>query len=194
MLVAIAAAVLIFIIAFILLLLAYRRKTTRHSRQMKHLKMQMDTIEMKVAAECKEAFAELQTSMSAMAADLPVGTPMIPFLSYRDYAAQVCQNQMSVMISFQVLFPNSVNHPVMRELEVDSSRAPQIEKALRTFNQLLMNKTFLLTFVRIMGNYYLLNQIYIIVYRSKQILSKQRSCLCWFIVDGCFTRKNGVLY
>lgn len=88
-LVAVAAAVMIFIIAFILLLLAYRRKTTRHSRQMKHLKMQMDTIEMKVAAECKEAFAELQTSMSAMTADLPVGTPMIPFLSYRDYAAQV---------------------------------------------------------------------------------------------------------
>lgn len=56
---------------------------------MKTLKTQMDTIEMKVAAECKEAFAELQTSMSAMAADAPLGTPIIPFLSYRDYATQV---------------------------------------------------------------------------------------------------------
>ena len=56
---------------------------------MKSLKNQMDTIEMKVAAECKEAFAELQTSMNQMAAELPTGTPIIPFLTYRDYAARV---------------------------------------------------------------------------------------------------------
>ena len=105
--VAIAAAILVFIIAFVLLLFAYRRKTTRHTRQMKNLKSQMDNIEMKVckfhhnslthwtvrdlqvAAECKEAFAELQTSMSAMAADAPIGAPIIPYLDYREYATQV---------------------------------------------------------------------------------------------------------
>lgn len=65
------------------------RKSTSHMREMKHMKDQIDQIEMKVAAECKEAFAELQTSMNAMAADLPLGTPFIPFLSYKEYTARV---------------------------------------------------------------------------------------------------------
>lgn len=58
-------------------------------REMKYLKNQIDQIEMKVATECKEAFAELQTSMNAMAAILPLGTPFIPFLSYKEYTARV---------------------------------------------------------------------------------------------------------
>lgn len=37
-----------------------------------------------------------------------------------------------------------------RELEVDRSRAKFIEEGLMQFNQLLMNKTFLLHFVRTM--------------------------------------------
>lgn len=69
---------------------------------MKRLKDQIDAIELKVASECKEAFAELQTDMTDLVADMAVG---IPFLTYRDYA-------------MQVLFPGHVNHPVIRELEV----------------------------------------------------------------------------
>lgn len=67
----------------------FSRKTTSHMREMRCLKNQIDQIEMKVAAECKEAFAELQTSMNALAADLPLGTPFIPFLSYKEYTARV---------------------------------------------------------------------------------------------------------
>ncbi|VDN05642.1 unnamed protein product [Thelazia callipaeda] len=126
--------------AFFLLLIFYRRKSTSHMREMKYLKNQIDQIEMKVATECKEAFAELQTSMNAMAADLPLGTPFIPFLSYKEYTARV-------------LFPNNYhNHPVLRDLEVDSQRAHSIEMGLRAFNKLLMNKHFLLSFVRAMEN------------------------------------------
>uniref|UniRef100_A0A915PJ57 Sema domain-containing protein n=1 Tax=Setaria digitata TaxID=48799 RepID=A0A915PJ57_9BILA len=126
--------------AFCLLLVFYRRKSTSHMREMKHLKNQIDQIEMKVATECKEAFAELQTSMNAMAAVLPLGTPFIPFLSYKEYTARV-------------LFPNNYhNHPVLRDLEVDSQRAHSIELGLRAFNKLLMNKHFLLSFVRAMEN------------------------------------------
>ncbi|MCP9265926.1 hypothetical protein DINM_021348 [Dirofilaria immitis] len=100
----------------------------------------IDQIEMKVATECKEAFAELQTSMNAMAAVLPLGTPFIPFLSYKEYIARV-------------LFPNNYHsHPVLRDLEVDSQRAHSIEMGLRAFNKLLMNKHFLLSFVRVMEN------------------------------------------
>ncbi|VDM73207.1 unnamed protein product, partial [Strongylus vulgaris] len=96
----------------------FRRKTNSHQRQMKYLKTQMDTIEMKVrlhisavATECKEAFAELQTSLNQYTADLPLGTPIVPFLEYKDYCARV-------------LFPNNPhNHPVLRDLEVDSQKA-----------------------------------------------------------------------
>ncbi|MFH4977135.1 hypothetical protein AB6A40_003844 [Gnathostoma spinigerum] len=138
--IAITIAVVAFILAFLLLLVLYRRKSTSHMREMKYLKNQMDAIEMKVASECKEAFAELQTSMDALAADLPLGTPFIPFLSYKEYAARV-------------LFSNNYyNHPVLRDLEVDSNRAASIETGLRAFNKLLMNKHFLLSFVRALEN------------------------------------------
>lgn len=52
-----------------------------------------------------------------------------------------------------MLFPNNYhNHPVLRDLEVDSQRAYSIEMGLRAFNKLLMNKHFLLSFVRAMEN------------------------------------------
>lgn len=46
---AIAAAILIFIIALMVLLVAYQRKSSRHSRQMKTLKSQIINIELKVS-------------------------------------------------------------------------------------------------------------------------------------------------
>ncbi|CDH93357.1 Sema domain-containing protein [Caenorhabditis elegans] len=130
---------IIFMIALIIcLIVLYRRKSNTHQRQMKYLKTQMDTIEMKVATECKEAFAELQTSLNQYTADLPLGTPTAPFLEYKDYCARV-------------LFPNAgKNHAVLKNLEVDTHKAEAIEAGLREFHKLLMNKTFLLTMVRTM--------------------------------------------
>lgn len=134
----ILALVFIMIAVVICLCIFYRRKTNTHQRQMKYLKTQMDTIEMKVATECKEAFAELQTSLNQYTADLPLGTPTAPFLEYKDYCARV-------------LFPNGgKNHPVLKNLEVDTHKAEAIEAGLREFHKLLMNKTFLLTMVRTM--------------------------------------------
>ncbi|CAD6194251.1 unnamed protein product [Caenorhabditis auriculariae] len=125
------------VVGLICLVILYRRKTNTHQRQMKYLKTQMDTIEMKVATECKEAFAELQTSLNQYTADLPLGTPAAPFLEYKDYCARV-------------LFPNNQNHPVLRILEVDTHKADIVENGLREFHKLLMNKTFFLTMVRTM--------------------------------------------
>ncbi|KHJ87831.1 IPT/TIG domain protein, partial [Oesophagostomum dentatum] len=135
------------LLCFVCLAIMYRRKTNSHQRQMKYLKNQMDTIEMKVATECKEAFAELQTSLNQYTADLPLGTPIVPFLEYKDYCARV-------------LFPNNPhNHPVLRDLEVDSQKAGAIEAGLREFHKLLMNKTFFLTMVRTMeSNKYFLGK------------------------------------
>lgn len=73
----------------ILLFVLYRRKSTSHNRQLRYLKTQMNSIEMKVAQECKEAFHELQTNMNALVGSVPQGASFIPFFSYRDYAARV---------------------------------------------------------------------------------------------------------
>lgn len=84
-----------FVIAFLavgmvlLLVILYRRKSNSHNRQLRYLKNQMNTIEMKVAQECKEAFHELQTNINALAGSMPQGTSFIPFLSYSDYASRV---------------------------------------------------------------------------------------------------------
>uniref|UniRef100_A0A8R1ES79 IPT/TIG domain-containing protein n=1 Tax=Caenorhabditis japonica TaxID=281687 RepID=A0A8R1ES79_CAEJA len=80
--------IMVMIGLIVCLIVLYRRKTNSHQRQMKYLKTQMDTIEMKVATECKEAFAELQTSLNQYTADLPLGTPTAPFLEYKDYCAR----------------------------------------------------------------------------------------------------------
>ncbi len=161
--IAIAVAIAVFVVAIVLLLLILRRKSTRHLRQMKTLKAQMDAIEMKVASECKEAFAELQTSISEMAQEMSMG---IPFLPYRDYSAQV-------------LFPNTVNHPVLRDLEVEPHRAPMIEKGLRQFNQLLMNKTFLLLFVRTMeANKYFLSKDRVYVGSLLMVILQEKMEYC----------------
>lgn len=84
-----------FVIAFIgvfltiTLLYLYKRKNTSHNQQLRFLKNQMSSIEMKVAQECKAAFVELQTSMNAIAHSMPQGASFIPLLPYKDYAARV---------------------------------------------------------------------------------------------------------
>ncbi len=49
---AIAAVIVIFILAMIVVLIAYRRNSTKHDRQMNSLKAHMDQIEMKVEIPC----------------------------------------------------------------------------------------------------------------------------------------------
>lgn len=73
----------------LLLVILYRRKSNSHNRQLRYLKNQINTIEIKVAQECKEAFHELQTNINALAGSMPQGTSFIPFLTYSDYASRV---------------------------------------------------------------------------------------------------------
>ncbi|CAD5219510.1 unnamed protein product [Bursaphelenchus okinawaensis] len=143
--------VIAFVLAFIgifmsiTLVCLYRRKNTSHNKQLRYLKNQMNSIEIKVAQECKAAFVELQTSMNAITHSVPQGGSVIPLLSYKDYAARI-------------LFPqNFVNHPVLSELAVEAERAEAIESGLRQLNRLLLNPNFLLSFVRTIDeNKYLL--------------------------------------
>ncbi|XP_034731795.1 plexin-A1 isoform X2 [Etheostoma cragini] len=117
------------LLVIIAVLIAYKRKSRDADRTLKRLQLQMDNLESRVALECKEAFAELQTDIHELTQELDGAG--IPFLDYRIYA-------------MRVLFPGIEDHPVLKEMEVQAN----VEKALTLFGQLLTKKHFLLTFIR----------------------------------------------
>uniref|UniRef100_A0A672N3R0 Plexin-A1 n=1 Tax=Sinocyclocheilus grahami TaxID=75366 RepID=A0A672N3R0_SINGR len=117
------------LLVIIAVLIAYKRKSRDADRTLKRLQLQMDNLESRVALECKEAFAELQTDIHELTQELDGAG--IPFLDYRTYA-------------MRVLFPGIEDHPVLKEMEVRAN----VEKALTLFGQLLTKKHFLLTFIR----------------------------------------------
>lgn len=124
----------ILFLAVLVMLIAYRRKSTRQlSRVLKSMQEQMDVLELKVASECKAAFAELQTEMTDLAGEMTAGG--IPFIEYRIYC-------------MKVLFPNNEDHPVLRQMPVDPSKKDILESGIRSFGHLILNKTFLLLFIR----------------------------------------------
>ncbi|EFB21608.1 hypothetical protein PANDA_015932, partial [Ailuropoda melanoleuca] len=131
--VSIAAGGSLLLIIVIIVLIAYKRKSRENDLTLKRLQMQMDNLESRVALECKEAFAELQTDINELTSDLDRSG--IPYLDYRTYA-------------MRVLFPGIEDHPVLRELEVQGNGQQHVEKALKLFAQLVNNKVFLLTFIR----------------------------------------------
>uniref|UniRef100_A0A674E1D3 Plexin-A2 n=1 Tax=Salmo trutta TaxID=8032 RepID=A0A674E1D3_SALTR len=131
--VSIAAGGGLLLIIVIIVLIAYKRKSRENDLTLKRLQMQMDNLESRVALECKEAFAELQTDINELTSDLDRAG--IPHLDYRTYA-------------MRVLFPGIEDHPVLRELEVSGNGQLSTEKALKLFAQLINNKVFLLTFIR----------------------------------------------
>ncbi|PSN58484.1 hypothetical protein C0J52_00769, partial [Blattella germanica] len=129
-LIGVIAGIVLLLFIFVAFLIAYRRKSTESNRVLKNMQEQMDILELRVAAECKEAFAELQTEMTDLTGDLTSGG--IPFLDYRTYA-------------MKILFPNIDDHVVLQWERPELLRK---EKGLRLFGQLIMNKTFLLLFIR----------------------------------------------
>ncbi|NWR45876.1 PLXA2 protein, partial [Regulus satrapa] len=131
--VSIAAGGSLLLIIVIIVLIAYKRKSRENDLTLKRLQMQMDNLESRVALECKEAFAELQTDINELTSDLDRSG--IPYLDYRTYA-------------MRVLFPGIEDHPVLRELEVQGNGQQSVEKALKLFAQLINNKVFLLSFIR----------------------------------------------
>uniref|UniRef100_A0A5F9DDX2 Plexin A4 n=1 Tax=Oryctolagus cuniculus TaxID=9986 RepID=A0A5F9DDX2_RABIT len=125
--VSIAVAGGLLIIFIVAVLIAYKRKSRESDLTLKRLQMQMDNLESRVALECKEAFAELQTDIHELTSDLDGAG--IPFLDYRTY-------------TMRVLFPGIDDHPVLRDLE------ERVEKGLKLFAQLINSKVFLLSFIR----------------------------------------------
>ncbi|XP_059588999.1 plexin-A3 isoform X3 [Alligator mississippiensis] len=116
------------LLAIIGVLVAYKRKTRDADRTLKRLQLQMDNLESRVALECKEAFAELQTDIHELTNHLD--GVKIPFRGYRDYA-------------LRVLFPGAEEPPLLR----DPYAVPGASRGLRAFGQLLLVRPFLLAFV-----------------------------------------------
>ncbi|KAL3853675.1 hypothetical protein ACJMK2_017198 [Sinanodonta woodiana] len=126
--------VVVLVIIFFVVILVIKKRENKSMK--KKWQIQMDNLESKVAKECKEAFAELQTDMTELHSDYS-GQVAIPYWDYQTYC-------------MRVLFPQdeAQNHPVIHDLNVDHSRREEVERGLKQFAQLLNNKTFLLTMIQ----------------------------------------------
>lgn len=94
---------LIIVVLLIVVLIVYRRKSTQAEREYKRIQIQMDTLESNVRLECKQAFAELQTDMTDLTADLE--NSGIPTLDHVNYI-------------MKVFFPGVSDHPILNTPKV----------------------------------------------------------------------------
>ncbi|KAM7341380.1 plexin B isoform 1-T6 [Cochliomyia hominivorax] len=125
--------ILIVVVLLIVVLFIYRRKTTQAEREYKRIQIQMITLESNVRSECKQAFAELQTDMTDLTADLE--TSGIPTLDHINYI-------------MKVFFPGVTDHPILNspKLRMNSPHT-NYDTAMLQFEQLISNKYFVLTFI-----------------------------------------------
>lgn len=91
------------VILLTIILIVYRRKSTQAEREYKRIQIQMDTLESNVRLECKQAFAELQTDMTDLTADLE--NSGIPTLDHVNYI-------------MKVFFPGVSDHPILNSAKV----------------------------------------------------------------------------
>ncbi|XP_017468489.1 PREDICTED: plexin-B [Rhagoletis zephyria] len=132
-LVGIVVTVLIALVALFVVLIIYRRKSTQAEREYKRIQIQMITLESNVRSECKQAFAELQTDMTDLTADLE--SSGIPTLDHVNYI-------------MKVFFPGVSDHPILvaPKLRLNTPHTPY-DTAMLQFEQLISNKYFVLTFI-----------------------------------------------
>lgn len=129
----VAAGIVLFVIFFVGVLFVYRRKSTQAEREYKRIQIQMDTLESNVRSECKQAFAELQTDMTDLTADLEnSGIPTLDHMSY----------------IMKVFFPGVSDHPILKapKIRMNGPRT-NYDTAMLHFEQLINNKHFILTFI-----------------------------------------------
>ena len=129
----IAAGTFGLVFLFVLVLVIYRRKSTQAEREYKRIQIQMDTLESNVRMECKQAFAELQTDMTDLTADLE--SSGIPTLDHKNYI-------------MKVFFPGVIDHPILNDPRSRSTLTrTNYDAAMVQFEQLVNNKCFILTFI-----------------------------------------------
>ncbi len=102
-------------------------------REYKRIQIQMDILENNVRSECKQAFAELQTDLTDLTMELETtGIPIVPHRAY----------------IMNVFFPGVSEHPVLlQQIPEWQSHDSMFGFSMAQFEQLILNKTFLLTLV-----------------------------------------------
>ncbi|XP_065214454.1 plexin-A4-like isoform X2 [Planococcus citri] len=120
----------IFVILIISSIIIGQKIKAKASQKIKDTQLRMDKLQLCVASECKEAFAELQTQISIFT--LQNQSNGLPFLDYREYVTKI-------------LFPNFQNHSFMF---YGKAILIHKEQGLQLFSNLIKNRRFLLTFVR----------------------------------------------
>lgn len=112
----------------------YKRQKNKSKRDFEKMRYQLDSLESNVRNECKQAFAELQTDMTDLTAE--IGDGKKPLYRYDDY-------------TFKILFPQMLDHVVLHPpipKHGNNERHPDV--AICHFSQLLQHKQFLLKFIR----------------------------------------------
>jgi plexin A len=123
--------ILLILVMFCVICCVARRATARE-KKFTNLLAQMELWESEMADECKRAFTELQTDL----ADL-VQISDDKNLPYRDFRS----------FAMRFLFPSAgADHPVLNPLPVADSQ--EMVPHLKAFHQLILDKKFLLLFVR----------------------------------------------
>ncbi|XP_014294701.1 plexin-B isoform X1 [Halyomorpha halys] len=131
--VGIAAGVACLVFLFVIVLIVYRRKSTQAEREYKRIQIQMDTLESNVRSECKQAFAELQTDMTDLTADLE--SSGIPTLDHNEYI-------------MKVFFPGVRDHPILHNTKNRiTGPTTNYDAAMIQFEQLINNKYFIISFI-----------------------------------------------
>ncbi|KAH8402557.1 hypothetical protein KR009_010646 [Drosophila setifemur] len=125
--------VALLVVVLVVVLVIFRRKSTQAEREYKRIQIQMITLESNVRSECKQAFAELQTDMTDLTADLE--TSGIPTLDHVNYI-------------MKVFFPGVTDHPILNSSKFrGNSPQTNYDAAMIQFEQLIGNKYFLLIFI-----------------------------------------------
>lgn len=125
--------VALLVVVFVIVLIIFRRKSTQAEREYKRIQIQMITLESNVRSECKQAFAELQTDMTDLTADLE--STGIPTLDHVNYI-------------MKVFFPGVSDHPILNSPKFrEGSPQTNYDAAMVQFEQLIGNKDFLLMFI-----------------------------------------------
>ncbi|KAF0309517.1 Plexin-B [Amphibalanus amphitrite] len=132
----IAASGVFLVLLSVVILVVYRRKSTQAEREYKRIQIQMDTLESNVRMECKQAFAELQTDITDLTADLE--STGIPIFDHRTFV-------------MKVFFPGVTDHPILGDpkLRLNGTRT-NFDTAMQQFEQLINNRYFLLTFIEVL--------------------------------------------
>lgn len=132
---AISAVTAILVSIGIVILIVLKHKSSQVEREYKRIQIQMDILENNVRSECKQAFAELQTDLTDLTIELEAtGIPIVPHRTY-------------VM---NVFFPGVSEHPVLLKQVPDwqqNSSNSMFGFSMVQFEQLLLNKVFLVTLV-----------------------------------------------